>query len=394
MNFVFISPNFPENYYRFCEELDRDGVTVLGIGDAPYDDLRWQLKRALTEYYRIDSLEDYDSVYRAVAFFAFKYGRIDWIESNNEYWLAQDAELRDDFNVSTGFHAEDMDRSRRKSVMKEYYRSIGIPVARYHLLSSPEADRAFIDEVGYPVVVKPDDGVGADDTHRIENDEQLAEFYAVPREGPYLMEEFVRGTVCSYDAIIDSGGNPLFETGNVSPVSIMDIVNESTDVFFYMVKNLPDDVRDAGRRTVKAFGVKSRFIHFEFFRLDEDQEGLGSKGDIVGLEVNMRPSGGLSPEMHNFANSTNVYKIYADMVAFNSTNVDTNGEQYYCAFVSRRLNRTFAMGHADVMATYGKDIVEHAPVPPALSGAMGDYVYIARFKEKASMLSFVKDVLA
>ena len=84
-NFIFVSPHFPENYRSFCIRLHENGVNVLGIGDAPYDSLDWTLKEALTEYYRVDSMEDYDSMFRAVAFFCFKYGRIDGLESNNEY---------------------------------------------------------------------------------------------------------------------------------------------------------------------------------------------------------------------------------------------------------------------------------------------------------------------
>ena len=79
MNFVFISPNFPHTYWNFCDRLRRNGANVLGIGDAPYDDLEDGLKGALTEYYKVSSLEDYDQVFRAVAFFSFKYGKIDWI---------------------------------------------------------------------------------------------------------------------------------------------------------------------------------------------------------------------------------------------------------------------------------------------------------------------------
>ena len=41
--------------------------------------------------------------------------------------------------------------------------------------------------------------------------------------------------------------------------------------------------------------MKSRFVHFEFFRLTQDQEGMGKQGDIVALEVNMRPAGGYTP---------------------------------------------------------------------------------------------------
>ena len=83
-NFVFISPNFPTNYWMFCRELRDNGLRVLGIGDQPYNELPWELKDALTEYYHVNSLENEEEVYRAVAFFIFKYGRIDWLESNNE----------------------------------------------------------------------------------------------------------------------------------------------------------------------------------------------------------------------------------------------------------------------------------------------------------------------
>lgn len=100
MNFIFISPNFPEKYWQWCAALKANNVTVLGIGDEVYDRLQPELKSALTEYYRVGNMENYDEMYRAVAFFAHKYGKIDWIESNNEYWLQQDARLRTDFNVT------------------------------------------------------------------------------------------------------------------------------------------------------------------------------------------------------------------------------------------------------------------------------------------------------
>ena len=122
MNFIFISPNFPHTYWNFCDRLKKNGVNVLGIGDAPYDDLEDGLKGALTEYYKVDSLENYDQVFRAVAFFSFKYGKIDWIESLNEYWLEQDARLRTDFNVTTGIRSDRISFIKEKSLMKKLYR--------------------------------------------------------------------------------------------------------------------------------------------------------------------------------------------------------------------------------------------------------------------------------
>ena len=196
-NFIFISPNFPTNYWQFCHELKNNGMNVLGIGDQPYDELKPELKDSLNEYYKVNSLENYDEVYRAVAFFAFKYGRIDWLESNNEYWLERDAALRTDFHITSGFQTSDMPRIKYKSKMKEYYQKAGIATARYHMVDDYEGCRKFIDEVGYPVVVKPDNGVGASDTHKLSSDEDLKKFLvqktAHHPDVEYIMEEFGPG---------------------------------------------------------------------------------------------------------------------------------------------------------------------------------------------------------
>ena len=146
-NLVFISPNFPTNYWQFCHELRNNGMNVLGIGEQPYDELLPQLKQSLTEYYKVSNLENYDEVYRAVAFFAFKYGRIDFLESNNEYWLEQDAALRTDFNITTGFHTCDIPRIKYKSKMKEYYKKAGIVTARYHQVKDIKGCRTFLKKV-------------------------------------------------------------------------------------------------------------------------------------------------------------------------------------------------------------------------------------------------------
>ena len=152
-NFIFISPNFPTNYWQFCRELKNNGMNVLGIGDQPYDELKPELKESLNEYYKVGNLENYDEVYRAVAFLAFKHGRIDWLESNNEYWLERDAALRTDFHITSGFQTEDMPRIKYKSKMKEYYQKAGIATARYHMVDDFAGCKKFIEEVGYPVVV-------------------------------------------------------------------------------------------------------------------------------------------------------------------------------------------------------------------------------------------------
>ena len=150
MNFVFISPHFPKSYWNFCDRLKRNGVNVLGIGDAPYEEIPAELKRTLTEYYRVNDLGNYGEMVRAVGYFTFRYGKIDWLESNNEYWLEMDAQLRTDFNITTGAQNDFISRIKYKSIMKESYRKAGVPVARHHMVSTLEAAREFIAQVGLP----------------------------------------------------------------------------------------------------------------------------------------------------------------------------------------------------------------------------------------------------
>ena len=392
-NCIFISPNFPTNYWQFCRELKNNGMNVLGIGDQPYDELTDDLKDSLTEYYKVSSLEHEEEVYRAVAFFSFKYGRIQWLESNNEYWLERDAKLRTDFNITSGFQADDIPRIKYKSKMKEYYVKAGIPVARHHLVDTLEGCLEFIKKVGYPIIAKPDNGVGASHTYKLSDEEELKQFFdqKLPHI-PYIMEEFVDAEVNSYDAIIDANGEPIFETGNVTPNSIMDIVNNADNSIYYIVKSLKPDVKKAGRATVKSFGVKSRFVHFEFFRLLKDHIGLGKKGDVIALEVNMRPCGGFTPDMINFAHSTNVYKIWADMVAFGHSTVPV-GKHAFCAFAGLRDGKDFVMSHEAIMTTYGEHMKMVGRIPDVLSDAMGNQMYVATFPTQKKLDRFYHDVL-
>lgn len=392
-NIIFLSPNFPTNYWKFCRELKNNGMNVLGIGDQPYNELMPELKDSLNEYYKVSSLENYDEVYRAVAFLTFKHGRIDWLESNNEYWLERDAKLRTDFHIMSGFQTDDIPRIKYKSRMKRYYIKAGIPAARYHMVDTLKGSKAFIKKVGYPVIVKPDNGVGASHTYKLSNEEELLSFFEHKEADiSYIMEEFIDAEVNSYDAIIDSNGNPIFETGNVTPNSIMDIVNNADNALYYIVKDLADDVRAAGRATVKSFGVKSRFVHFEFFRLLSDHEGMGKKGDVVALEVNMRPCGGFSPDMMNFSQSTDVYKIWADMIAFDKS-TKPQGEHAYCAFAGLRDGKNFSLSHEDILAKYGANLKMVERIPDALADAMGNRMYVANFNTEEELRAYYEDLL-
>ena len=400
MNVVFISPHFPQTYSHFCAGLKADGVNVLGIADAPYGELTDELRSSLTDYYQVRNLEDYDEVYRAVAWFAHRYGRIDWIESNNEYWLEQDARLRTDFNVTTGLHTDRISGIKNKSEMKKFYALGGVPTARQIKASEGlKAVQAFSRKTGFPIIAKPDNGVGAGGTAKIHSDKELQDWFKAHESnyGGFVIEEFITGLLVSYDAIYNLDGKPVFENNTIFPTPIMDIVHNNLDTCYWTNKDVPAALARIGRKTVRSFGVTGRFVHLEFFQLDRDREGLGKKGDYVGLEVNMRPPGGYTPDMMNYAHSPDVFQIWADMVAFGE-NRKSSGEQYYCAYASRRDCYTYAHSHGDILSRYGAGAWSPADpalgicmcsrVPDALSDDLGNQAYMARFSSRKDIQAF------
>ena len=324
-----------------------------------------QLKQALTEYYFVDSLEDYDQVYRAVAFFIHKYGRIDWLESLNEYWLPVDARLRTDFNIAVGTREDRIGSLVRKSLMKRLFVEAKIPTARQHIVSDLKAAKAFVKKVGYPVIVKPDIGVGANGTMKINGEDELLAFYSDLPQVPYVMEEFLCGDICTYDAILDADCEPLFESMCTYP-PVIDAVQNDDSIRFYTMPDVPGQLRDFGRKAAKAFGADRRFVHFEFINITKDYKGIGKAGGYAIMEVNMRPAGGHDPDM---------------------------AEHYVCAYAARKDGCIYAHSPEEIMERYGSAIVMQEEMPPIDWPSMGRYVYMAKFKEKEEMEEYFRFVL-
>ena len=372
MNVVFISPHFPLYFHNFCSRLKNRGVNVLGIGDAQYSEISNETKESLSEYYRVNSLENYDEVYKAVAYYISKYGRIDFVESQNEYWLETDARIRSDFNICSGTKFEDLAVMKYKSKMKAVYESVGLNVARYCLIDTFENALNFIDAVGYPVVVKPDNGVGATSTYKLNNQAELEYFFATKDERIYIMEEYVNGHVETFDGITDSNKNVLIANSTIMLNSIMDNVNEHCDTAFCNRFVAGSDIEEIGTKVVKAFDTRSRFFHFEFFRLDSDKEGLGKKGDLVGLEVNMRAPGAYMPDMINFSYESDVYTIWADMVIYDKCFIELK-QKYLVAYIGRRNDIGYMFDHDQLISQFGGNIMLDVDVPEVLSAAMGNH---------------------
>ena len=83
----------------------------------------------------------------------------------------------------------------------------------------------------------------------------------------------------------------------------------------------------------------------------------------------MRPCGGISPDMMNFSQSTDVYKIWADMITYDSS-LKGIGETAYCAFAGRRDGKNFVLSNERIMEKYGANMKMAGRVADVLSGAM------------------------
>ena len=393
MNVVFISPNFPLYYYNFCKNLKIRGVNVLGIGDAPYESLPQHMIDSVTEYYKVGSLENFYEVEEACRFFNQKYGKLDWIESQNEYWLETEATLRKIFDVNSGTKIDDMAPMKYKSKMKDVYKSCNIPVARYILISTYEKAINFTREVGYPVVVKPDNGVGASSTYKLENDDELSYFFATKDNNTtYIMEEFINGHVETFDGITDSNKNVLISASHVMLHSIMDTVNTCSDTAFYFQPFEGKDIEFIGKKVVKAFDTRSRYFHFEFFRLEEDKEGLGKKGDLVGLEVNMRAPGAYIPDMINYAYDVDTYALWSDVLIYDKIFVDVN-RKYVVGYASRRNGIDYTHSYEEIKDKYKDKIKIDTEVPEALAAAMGNHVFIFRTEKEEELIEMIRFIL-
>lgn len=172
----------------------------------------------------------------------------------------------------------------------------------------------------------------------------------------------------------------------------MDIVNQKLDLAYYTADRVPKSLAALGRSTVKAFGARSRFVHLEFFRLTKDKPGLGSKGDFVGLEVNMRPAGGYTPDMMNFAHSTDVYQIWANMVVADKRLLPESEHHHYCVYASRRDCYHYLHSHEEILKQYGDKIVMCERMPEIMTASMGNQMYTAHADDLAAAQEFIRFV--
>ena len=382
MNYIVISPYYPQNFQQFTIELANQGINVLGIGQEPYDQLDQPLKDSLTEYFRVENLENLDEVKRAVAFLFYKHGPIDRIESHNEYWLEQDAQLREQFNVF-GAKPKDLKKTKFKSEMKKLFKKAGVPVVPGQVVKTISGVDLAVNKLGLPLIAKPDNGVGAAATFKLETKKDVEYFKSEwDQETIYFFEKFVQsGEICTFDGLVDKDGQIVFSTTFDYAHTPLDLMIYKMDNSYYVLKDMDPKLRIYGESIVKTFGMKERFFHIEFFR-DGD--------DYVAIEYNNRPAGGFTIDVYNFAHSIDLYKGYAAIVAgkdFPSTHL----KPLFCLATSRRASTNYAYAESDLLEKYRDNFKVKKDMPTAFAELQGDYLYMLTTSSREQMKQMIAD---
>ena len=380
MNYLLISPNFPKSQEYFAKRLSEKGITVLGIGTESYDELSPRLQEVITEYFKVNNLEDYNEVLKAVAFLTYKHGKIDRVESNNEYWLELDAKIREDFNID-GVKPNQLLLTKYKSRMKDVFRKAGARVVEGLSISNKEELAPTIETLGLPVIAKPDNGVGAANTYKLFTQEDVENFRNTWDESvSYFLEQYIDNAVlCTYDGLIDSQGNVVFDTSFTYSLPTLEIVNNAQDYYTDIEPKIDEKLVELGKNIVKEFGMKERFFHIEFFKLPD--------GEYIALEYNNRIAGGITIDLYNYAYNCDLYELYAKVVV--GEEVPKYETDNYTATVSRRNKYNYKYSEDDVNIEYHEKIRMVEYVPKVFAEAMGDVIFIVTVGSKEELTEII-----
>ncbi len=277
--------------------------------------------------------------------------------------------------VKTLMSTEDVAIVTHKSKMKSVFRNIGLPVANGRVFSDAEDALSLANDLHYPVIVKPDNGVGAGDTFKLDDEAALTHFLANhAQESTYIMEEFIPGEMVTFDGLTNQEGEIVFYSSLTYNAAVLETVEQDEEMYFFLPREIPADLIEMGTKIVAGFDIYERFFHFEFFRTYPD-------GALIPLEVNMRPPGGPTIDMFNYVNDFDIFKEYAAIVTKDQFEAPIR-RLYNCGYVSRKYDKHhYAVSADELCQTLGSALISIQTIPGIFSAILGDEGYLIRYPE-------------
>ncbi|HEX6185149.1 MAG TPA: ATP-grasp domain-containing protein [Pyrinomonadaceae bacterium] len=287
---IFAAPWFTENAVRFIEATAGvPGVRLAVISLEPQELLPPRLRDRLAAHWRVEDIFDPEQLVHAARRLSKHRNPIHRLYGSNEQLQVPLAEAREMLDVE-GMSVEATRNFRDKSRMKDVLRGAGVPCARHRLVTSESEGRAFAEELGFPVVVKPPAGAGAEGTFRADGAEALGEALrtsAPSPERPVLVEEFVTGDEHSLETISVGGRAVWHSLTHYYPTPLEVVRNPWIQWRVVLPREVDDarydDIRAAAERALSALGMDTGLTHLEWFRRADDTVAIS--------EVGARPPG-------------------------------------------------------------------------------------------------------
>jgi carbamoylphosphate synthase large subunit len=378
MNVVFVEPFFPSSQRHFARALAEAGATVIGIGEYPADALDDQLKGWLHHYEQVPSVTDTDAMTRAVRSVQDKLW-VDRIEATIEAHIMATAQVREACAIS-GTSVRTAWLCRDKPSMKQALREAGVPTAASAAAGSAAEVRAFAEQVGFPVILKPRSGAGALDTMRADDDAGLSRalgLFGGQGVESIAVEEFVEGHEGFYDTITIDGQVALDFVSHYYP-NVLEAMRTRWISPQFISTNRIDtapeyaELREMGRRANAALGIGTSATHMEWF--------FGPKG-LKFSEIGCRPPGVGGWDLYSAGNDMDVYLEWANAITRGETG-SAPSRRYASGIVALRPDRDGAItgysGVEDLRQQYDEWVIDaHLPSPgtatqPVAAGYMAN----------------------
>ncbi len=287
---IFAAPWFTENAVRFIgATAGVPGVRLAVVSLEPQELLPPRIRERLVAHWRVENIFDPEQLAHAARQLSKHRGPVHRLYGSYEQLQVPLAEARALLGVE-GMSVEAARNFRDKSRMKEVLREAGVPCARHRLVRDEAEGWSFAEEVGFPVIVKPPAGAGAEGTFRADGAEALGDALRASRpshERPVLMEEFVTGEEHSLESI-SVGGRALWHSlTHYHPTPLEVVRNPWIQWRIVLPREVDDarydDIREAGARALEALGMDTGLTHLEWFRRAD--------GSVAVSEVGARPPG-------------------------------------------------------------------------------------------------------
>jgi hypothetical protein len=315
---AFVAPRFLENTNRYVQAFAAlPGVTLSLVSMDPEEAIPAAIRPRVAGHYRVADCLDGAQLTEAVRAIGRGIGRVDRLAGVLEQLQLPMAEVRDALGIE-GLTSAVARNFRDKDRMKEVLRAHGVPVARSTLARSAAEVAAFIGGVGYPVIVKPQAGLGTKATYRLEDERDLEALEPPTPAQPLQVEEFVRAREHTCETVTIRGV-PVWRSGTRYFPSPLEVLETAWVQYCVLLPREADDPTWTqfhpinGAALAALFGDRAgtaagtALTHMEWF-LRED-------GTCLVNEVGARPPGVHIVPLMGLAHETDLFADWARLMA-------------------------------------------------------------------------------